>query len=87
MKPGDLLKPRRWNVTCKVPITYLDVWNRPDGSDDWQGKWEHDQIGLLLPGRYVSGDPDRDPTSCTMLEVLLNDRVCWVLEDEVEVVR
>ena len=82
MKTGDLLQPRRWNLCHKVHINYLEVWNRPDGTDDWQGKWEHGQVGVLLEGRYDSGDNDMP-----MVEVLLKGRVCWAIEDEVELVK
>jgi len=84
MKPGDLLQPRRWNIYYGTSINYLEVWNRPDGTEDWQGKWEHGQVGVLLEGRYVSGDIDIDPTVVTMIEVLLEGRKCWAVEDEVE---
>ena len=87
MKPGDLLQPRRWNLTHRIPINYLDVWNRPDGTEDWQGKWEHGKVGVLLEGLYMTGDPDTDSTAMTMIEVLLNGRKCWVVEDEVEVMK
>ena len=84
MKPGDLLQPRRWNIYYGTSINYLEVWNRPDGTEDWQGKWEHGQVGVLLEGRYVSGDIDIDPTVVIMIEVLLEGRKCWAVEDEVE---
>jgi hypothetical protein len=87
MKPGDLLQPRRWNIYYGTSINYLDVWNRPDGTDDWQGKWEHGQVGVLLEGRYASGDIDIDPTVVIMIEVLLEGRKCWAVEDEVEVLK
>jgi hypothetical protein len=86
MKPGDLLQPRRWNLHHKVPINYLEVWDVPDGDHDWQGKWEHGHVGVLLEGRYMTGDPD-NPTTLTMIEVLLEGRKCWAVEDEVEVLK
>lgn len=81
MNPGDLVTPSRWNLTYRVPIDYLEVWDKPDGTESWQGKWEHDEIGVLLGGKYMSGDPDSDPTSYTLVEVLLKGRICWVDED------
>jgi hypothetical protein len=87
MKPGDLLQPRRWNIYYRTPINYLDVWNRPDGTEDWQGRWEHGQVGVLLEGRYTTVDPDTDPTAMAMVEVLLEGRKCWAVEDEVEVLK
>ena len=81
MKPGDLLRPKRWHQAHNVPTTYLDVWDRPDGWDNWQGKWEHEQIGVLLEGRHVAGVEEE----YAFVEVLLNGKVCWVIEDEVEV--
>jgi hypothetical protein len=78
MKPGDLLIPRRWNVTYGVPIHYLDIWNRPDGSDTQQSSWEHSEKALLLQGRHEDGD-------LVLVEILLRGEKWWVMEDEVEV--
>ena len=78
MKPGDLLSPRHWNVSYGVPIHYLDIWDRPDGSDTRQESWEHSEKALLLQGRHEDGD-------LVLVEILLRGERWWVMEDEVEV--
>jgi hypothetical protein len=84
VRPGDLLQPRRFNVSHRVPITYLDIWDRPDGSEVSQRKWEHGDVGVLLEGRYTVEDGAWE--DMVMVEVLIHGGRWWVLEDEVEVI-
>ena len=85
MKPGDLIRPRKWNISYAVPIDYLDIWDRPDGEETRQKKWEHGEVGLLLDGRYCGQVTQVD--DMVMLEVLFQGEKWWVLEDEVEVAK
>jgi hypothetical protein len=83
VKPGDLVTIRKWNVSHRVPITYIDVYERVDGSVDrlvdlstiW--KWEHGENGVLLEGR-----DDRQE----MVQVLHRGRVGWVDEEFLRVI-
>ena len=74
MKPGDLVTIRKWNISHKVPITYIDVYERVDGETDlstiW--KWEHGETGVLLDGR----DDKQE-----MVQVLHRGRIGWVDEE------
>ena len=58
MKPGDLVTIRNWNVSHRVPITYVNIYDRIGGDEEpvnvW--KWEHGEVGLLMDGR----DEDQD---------------------------
>jgi hypothetical protein len=80
VKPGDLVTIRRWNLTHRVPITYVDV-HESIGVDGWyegaQWKWEHGEVGILLDGR----DDDQE-----MVQVLLKGRAVWVDEEFLRVI-
>jgi len=79
MKPGDLVTIRRMNLSHKVPITYIDVYERVDGESSpstiW--KWEHGEPGVLLEGR----DHEQE-----MVQVLHRGRIGWVDEEFLRVV-
>ena len=85
MKPGDLLRPFRagWCAATLQKTAHLDVW-----SDDfsWAGKWQHDQVGILLTGRRQIGEGSGDPNGYVLIEVLLNGRTVWAVEEDVEVI-
>ena len=73
MKPGDLVTIRRWNVSHRVPITYVDVYDRFDGvAVPFKKKWEHGELGVLLGGRDEMQE---------IVEVLHCGRVGWVDEE------
>lgn len=75
MKPGDLVTIRKWNITHRVPITYIDV-HESIGIDGWydgfQWKWEHGEVGLLMEGRDDAQE---------VVQVLHRGRVGWVDEE------
>ena len=85
MKPGDLLKSRRPNLPG---FCYLNVWSSPESNYAWAGHWLPDQVGILLTGRrqiiWPSGHTH--PDAPYGVEVLLDGRVVWVEEEEVEVI-
>lgn len=76
MKPGDLVRLRKWNITHRVPITYIDVY---EGTDDqalpFKEKWEHGEWGILLEGRDNRQE---------MVQVLHGGRIGWVEEEHIE---
>jgi hypothetical protein len=78
VKPGDLVTLRKWNITHRVPITYIDVYERIDGETIhgtiW--KWEHGEWGILLEGRDNRQE---------MVQVLHGGRIGWVDEELIEV--
>ena len=81
MKPGDLVTIRRMNLTNRVPITYVDVYEKVGDEFEYDGdqwKWEHGETGLLLEGR----DADQE-----IAEVLHNGRVGWVYEELIQEVK
>ena len=65
-----------------MPINYLDVWDKPDGSEVRQEKWEHGEIGLLLAGSHYM-----NTENLALVEVLLRGEKWWAFEDEIEVVK
>lgn len=74
MKPGDLVTIRRWNLTHRVPIAYVNIYDRIDGDEEpvkvW--KWEHGENGVLLEGRDERQE---------MAQVLHKGRIGWVDEE------
>lgn len=73
MKPGDLVTIRRWNVSHRVPITYIDVYNWVDGDEmTFCWKWEHGEVGVLMEGR-----DERQ----LMVQVLHKGRIGWIDEE------
>lgn len=74
MKPGDLVTIRRWNLTHRTPIAYVNVYDRTSLGEYLQRKvkWEHGDIGILLEGRDVVEE---------MRRVLLQGRGVWVDEE------
>jgi hypothetical protein len=90
MKPGDLVRPVRAAQSDLRSVAYLDtwVWKEPEeviAHDAWAGKWRHDQIGMLLDGRHEVNGGRSNLVSYVMREVLLEDRIVWVVEEEIEV--
>jgi hypothetical protein len=80
MKPGDLVRLRKMNITYGVPIDYINVWDSPDGEiETQQREWEHGELGVFIGGRYEEADLE-------LIEVLLGGRVWWAMDDEVEAV-
>lgn len=79
MKPGDLVRLRKWNITHRVPITYLVVYHDSEGSPVLDGfggwKWEHGEWGILLEGRDISEG---------MVQVLHRGRIGWIEEEHIE---
>jgi hypothetical protein len=78
MKPGDLVKIRRMNLSLKTPIYYVVVYETIDSGrhgDEW--KWEHGEVGVLLEG---SDDIQ------SMKQVLHKGRAGWVEEEFLRVV-
>lgn len=79
MKPGDLVTIRKVHLSLKLPIAYLDVYERIDGEEDinviW--KWEHGEVGILMEGRDEVQE---------MAQVLHKGRVGWVDEEYLRVV-
>ena len=82
MIPGDLLRTKRslWDMRGN---TYLDVWDGPEHTAGWAGKWEHHKFGLLLEGRALQEQLSEHDDPVPMREVLLDGRVVWVMEDEI----
>lgn len=72
MKPGDLVTIRKWNLTHRVPVNYVDVYETIDGETGAQWKWEHGEVGVLMEG---SDDIQ------SMRQVLHGGRVGWVDEE------
>ena len=74
MKPGDLVTIRRWNVSHRVPITYVDVYDRLSQEDYFprKSKWEHGEVGVLMEGR-----DDKEE----MVKVLHKGRLVWIDEE------
>lgn len=79
MKPGDLVTIRRWNLTHKVPITYIGVYDQTRDREYLQRKvkWEHGEVGVLMEGRDTAEE---------MVEVLHKGRLVWVDEEMLRVV-
>jgi hypothetical protein len=79
VKPGDLVTIRRWNLTHRVPIAYVNIYDRIDGDEEpvkvW--KWEHGERGVLLEGRDERQE---------MAQVLHKGRIGWVDEEYLRVV-
>jgi hypothetical protein len=91
MKPGDLVRPVRASWPDLHGVAYLDtwVWDRPEqiiAHDAWAGKWPHDKLGILLEGREEQHGGPSNPGGYIMLEVLLEERVIWVPEEEIEAI-
>lgn len=80
MKPSDLVTIRRWNVSHKVPIIYVNVYESI-GVDGWydgdQWKWEHGEVGLLMEGRDNAQE---------VVQVLHRGRVGWIDEEVLRLV-
>ena len=74
MKPGDLVTIRKWNITYRVPITSVYIYDRiPTGLYAKQKKsWEHGEIGILLKGWDAVNE---------MVQVLHNGQIGWVDEE------
>ena len=74
MKPGDLVTIRRWNLTHKVPITYVTLYDRSSQGEYFprMSKWVHDEVGVLMEGR-----DDKEE----MVQVLCKGRLVWVDEE------
>ena len=95
MRTGDLVRPVRagWSEEMLRNASYLDVWDNDSGGeikhDTWAGKWEHDQVGVLLEGRRLISEDPNDPNThtYTMVQVLLSGRLVWVVQEELEVVK
>lgn len=79
MKPGDLVTIRKWNVSHRVPITYVVVFDRTSQGEYLPRKkrWERDEVGVLLDGRDAVED---------MAQVLHKGRVVWIDEEMLMVV-
>ncbi len=78
MKPGDLVTIRRMNLSHRVPITYIDVYDRFDDiAVPYKKKWEHGEVGVLLEGR----DDKQE-----IVQVFHSGRVGWVDEEYLRVV-
>ena len=78
MKPGDLVTIRRMNLSHRVPITYIDVYDRFDDiAVPYKKKWEHGEVGVLLAVR----DDKRE-----MVQVLHCGQVGWVDEEMLRVI-
>jgi hypothetical protein len=74
MKPGDLVTIRKWNITHRVPITYVGVYDRTSRGEFLQRKvkWEHGDVGVLLDGRDAIEE---------MVRVLHKGHVVWIDEE------
>lgn len=74
MKPGDLVTIRKWNITLKVPITYIDIYDRTSTALYAKQKksWERGEIGILLEGIDTVNE---------MVQVLHNGQIGWVDEE------
>ena len=74
MKPGDLVTIRRWNLSHRVPITYVNIYDRIDGDEEpvnvW--RWEHDEVGVLMDGRDGLQE---------MVQVLHKGKIGWIDEE------
>ena len=74
MKPGDLVTIRNWNLSHRVPITYVNIYDRINGDEEpvnvW--KWEHGEVGLLMEGRDGLQE---------MVQVLHKGRIGWIDEE------
>ena len=74
MNPGDLVTIRRMNISHRVPITHVTVYDRIDGYETqlnvW--RWEHGEVGLLMEGRDERQE---------MVQVLHKGRVGWIDEE------
>jgi len=77
MKPGDIVKIRRFNLSLKTPIYYIVVYETIDGESGAQWKWEHGEVGVLLEG---SDDIQ------SMKQVLHKGRAGWVEEEFLRVI-
>jgi len=78
VKPGDLVTIRRMNLFNRVPITYIDVYDRTDDQAlPFKEKWEHGEWGILLEGR----DNQQE-----MVQVLHGGRIGWVDEEFLRVI-
>ena len=91
MKTGDLVRPVRAALADLRDVAYLDtwVWKEPEeiiAHDVWAGKWQHDQVGILLEGRHEVDGGRSNPTGYVMREVLLDSRAIWVPEEEIEAI-
>lgn len=74
MKPGDLVTISRWNVSHKVPITHVNVYDRIDGYETQMNvwRWEHGEVGLLMEGKDERQE---------MVQVLHKGRIGWIDEE------
>ncbi len=74
MKPGDLVTIRKWNLTHRVPITYVNIYDRTSQGEYLQRKtkWEHGDVGVLLAVRDSVEE---------MVQVLHRGRAVWVDEE------
>jgi len=75
MKPGDLVRLRKWNITHRVPITRTAVYGDPDAWEPGDWMWEPGAIGLLLEGWNLGEG---------MVQVLHGGRIGWIEEELIE---
>jgi len=74
MKPGDLVRLRKWNITHRAPITRTAVYGDPDAWEPGDWMWESGEWGLLLEGRALVG----------LVQVLHGGRIGWIEEELIE---
>ena len=74
MKPGDLVTIRKLNITYRVPITSVDIYDRisTEVYAKQKKRWEHGEIGVLLEGINTVDE---------MVQVLHNGQIGWVDEE------
>ncbi len=74
MKPGDLVTIRKWNITLRIPITFVYIYDRisPALYAKQKKSWECGEIGVLLEGIDTVNE---------MVQVLYNGQIGWVDEE------
>jgi hypothetical protein len=77
VKPGDLVTIRAMNITYRVPINSIAVYETIDGETGDQWEWEQGEVGLLMEG---SDDIQ------SMRQVLHRGRMGWVDEEYLRVI-
>ncbi len=70
MKPGDLVQPRRMNLTLRKEIEYLEVFDTPSEMGSPICRWRRGELGIVLGGTEDEGEE--------MVQVLVGGRVGWV---------
>ena len=70
MKTGDLIQPRRMNVTLKKEIECLEVFDDPSEMGDPICRWKRGELGIFLGVTEDEGDE--------MAQVLVGSRKGWV---------